>query len=109
MEESVAGIGGTSPGAGAAQRELTLQIEGWMPFSYEGDTAATWRSRLDAVLQKLRDNATLGGLAARLGMPRLTRNDYARRSSLHAGDLRVLCHRAVIEVVAEEFFDFATA
>ena len=108
-QESVAGIGGTSPGTGSARREITVRIEGWMPFSYAGDTASAWRTRLDAVLEKLRENATLGGLSARIGMPRVTRNDYARRSSLHRRDLGVLCHRAVIEVEVEEFFEFTTA
>jgi hypothetical protein len=76
------------------RRSALVVIEGWYPFSWELRSDRTWRNMLDAVLDRLEEQRTLGlGLLLEKG-PLVVADGTEMHTSLHQGDQPVKCHYA---------------
>jgi len=99
-----------APGIGTcAFRFYSVRIEGYMPFSFDKpNSAASWRSLVDALCDGLRANMSLGLTVNDGGLPQLVTNDRILFSA--GGNApEVVCHHAVIELRVRRFFTFTTA
>ena len=94
----------------AAFETLVVQVEGWMPWSFDNpNTAATWRPLVGAVRNRLRRFPTLANLVDGMkgtGLPQVTRHDYV---TFGDGEKAVRCHHVVIQLRPERFFTYTVS
>lgn len=90
------GGGASAPGRGGDLRLREITVDGWMPYGFDANTDSQWRTALQNVLLTLIRNVTLGVGAKMRTLPGLELNRRETYTSLHQGDVPVLCHRGRI-------------
>lgn len=97
-------VSASERGAGVgtyAIEEPLVQVEGWMPWSFENPrTATTWRALLAAMKNRLRSRPTFGGICKNSRLPVLTTNNRIESPD------GLLCHHAIITVACDRYFDY---
>jgi hypothetical protein len=95
-ESKQVGLGGVSPGSGRAALTRRIVVDVWSPWSYEINTAYTFRDKLESVERELSTHRGLGVCARMLGMPEIIGNRIEPFTSNNQNDVARLCHHAVI-------------
>lgn len=109
-----ASISASAYGGNSRFQNYEVQIEGFMPFSYENpDTTPIWDALLAAIGLRFVENATLGGRvwnAEQLGAPnhgfRTVPAQGVQTDLPEAGER--LCHWVQLILVVETWFQFRT-
>ncbi len=84
-----------------AIEEIRVEIEGWMPWSYENpNTAKKWRAQLKAMKDRLRSRPTFASNVKNTQLPNLIIND---RREFPDGNF---AHHAVIQITCDRYFDY---
>lgn len=80
---------------------IEVQLEGWMPWSYENpNTAPVWRGLLRDIKDRLRSRPTLAGNVKNTQLPNLATNDLREFPD------GLTCHHAVIRLTCDRYFDY---
>jgi hypothetical protein len=103
----------TIPGAARtmnAQRDMTVVIEGWYPVARADESFDKWRDMLDAVMLVLETKRFLGlttGIMLISG-PTIAEDTQAMKTSLHQGDIKMMCHFCRMVCRYSQEFSFTT-
>lgn len=99
-----------STGTMCARKTTLVIVEGWFPVISAMDSHQAWRNKLDQVMSILETKRFLGmhrGLILELG-PVIAADGEAMKTSLHQGDIAMLCHYAKIALKYSQEYQFTS-